>query len=60
MRDAASRTFCAAGNSIAMSTPMMAITTSNSISVNPRRDRSVFMTRLESKQSDADIATEHP
>src|SRR5215813_5261735 len=35
IRFAASRTFCTAGSRRAMSTPMIAITTSNSISVNP-------------------------
>src|SRR5438132_13729407 len=37
MRLAAARTFCTAGRSSPISTPMMAITTSNSISVNARR-----------------------
>src|SRR5947209_16536803 len=37
MRLAASRTFWTAGRSRPMSTPMMAITTSSSISVKPRR-----------------------
>jgi hypothetical protein len=36
MRLAASRTFCTAGNSSAIRTAMMAITTSSSIRVNPR------------------------
>ena len=35
IRRAASRTACTAGNSNATSTPIMAITTSNSTSVNP-------------------------
>src|SRR5436305_1778311 len=39
MRAAASRTFCTAGRSRPISTAMMAMTTSNSISVNPRRER---------------------
>ncbi len=34
-RRAASRAICTAGNSSAMSTAMMAITTNNSMSVNP-------------------------
>src|SRR6516225_10274413 len=37
MRLAASRTFCTAGNNRLISTPIMAITTSNSISVNALR-----------------------
>ena len=39
MRLAASRTFCTAGTSKPTSTAMMAITTSSSISVKPRRYR---------------------
>src|SRR5262245_21564464 len=39
MRAAASRTFCTAGNRRPMRTAMMAMTTSNSISVNPGRRR---------------------
>jgi hypothetical protein len=39
MRAAASRTFCTAGNSSPMRMAMMAITTSNSISVHALRRR---------------------
>src|SRR5947209_1888814 len=39
MRLAASRTFCTAGKSKPIRTPMMAITTSNSINVKPGRRR---------------------
>jgi hypothetical protein len=37
MRAAASRTFCTAGRSSPIRIAMIAITTSNSMSVNPRR-----------------------
>src|SRR5437773_3048739 len=40
-RDAASRTFCTAGRSKPISTAMIAMTTSSSISVKPRRYRSM-------------------
>jgi hypothetical protein len=36
-----SRTFCTAGSSRPMRMAMMAITTNNSISVNPRQDRRI-------------------
>jgi hypothetical protein len=39
MRAAASRTFCTAGKSNPIRTPMMAITTNSSISVKPRLRR---------------------
>src|SRR6266567_2901308 len=39
VRLAASRTFCTAGSKSAINTPMIAITTSNSIRVNPNRSR---------------------
>src|SRR5215218_9351519 len=39
IRLAASRTFCTAGSKRPISTAMMAITTSSSISVKPRRER---------------------
>src|SRR4051794_7953553 len=46
MRAAASRTFCTAGSSRPIRMAMMAITTSNSISVKPGRARRVFMVAI--------------
>src|SRR6185295_4637770 len=47
VRAAASRTFCTAGTSKAIKMAMMAITTSNSISVNPRRNHAFLCNLLE-------------
>src|SRR5436190_22586457 len=49
MRAAASRTFWTAGNSRPMSTAMMAMTTSSSISVKPRRERERRVTVIPTK-----------
>src|SRR5262245_59981605 len=46
-RRAASRAAWTAGSSRAMSTPMMAITTKSSISVNPRRRRIIGVSPIE-------------
>src|SRR5438105_3901985 len=51
MRAAASRTFCTAGTSSPIRMAMMAITTSSSIRVKPRRDLSEAMGYLTKKET---------